>query len=79
MLINVKMPTTVGILTFMSRIKIEARLPYFNCLLAVMWLFVFSLFLMVPWVGVQYVVIAFPGHTRLNFGTVKRYLEIVSF
>ena len=27
------------------------------------------LFLAVPWVGLEYVIVVFPGHTRLQFGT----------
>ena len=38
---------------------------FFNCVLAVMWLSVF--FLVVPWVGLQYVNVTFPGHSVTHF------------
>ena len=38
-----------------------------GCFLGVLWPLLFCLFLLVPWVGLQYVIGAFPGHTYLLF------------
>ena len=35
------------------------------CVLSAVCLFVFCLFLMVPWLGMWYVIVAFSGHTHL--------------
>ena len=39
----------------------ERCLLYFNCVVAVC---VLCVFLMVPWVGLQSVIVVFPGHTH---------------
>ena len=32
------------------------------------------LFLTVPWIGLQYVIVVFPDHTHLLFGTIQSYM-----
>ena len=43
-------------------------IKYFNCVVAVC---VLCFFLTVPWIGLQFVIVAFPGHTLLIFVSVK--------
>ena len=39
----------------------------------VMRLYVLFLFLTMPWVGLQSMIVAFPGHTHLRFGDLSLY------
>ena len=48
---------------------------YFNCLLAVMYVSVLCLFLMVPWVGLQCMIMVFPDQTHLLFVKPTSYLK----
>ena len=43
---------------------LRALLFYLNCVVTVC---ILCLFLTVPWVGLQSVIVAFPGHTNLPF------------
>ena len=44
-----------------------------SCLMFfVLWLSVFFHLPTVPWAGLQYVIVAFPGHTRLNIMQTRR-------
>ena len=40
---------------------------------------VLSLFLMVPWVGLRFVIVAFPGHTHLPFVNKVVTLWLLNF
>ena len=44
--------------------KRKSWLFYLNCVMSVC---VLCLFLIVPWVGLQSVIVVLPGHTRLHF------------
>ena len=55
----------------------ESWLLNFNRLLAVMWQLVFRVSLMVPWVGLQCVIVAFPGHTHFKKTTKKNQAVIL--
>ena len=46
---------------------------HFICVLAVLWLLIVALclFLTVPWVGLWFVIVAFPGQTYLFFGYTR--------
>ena len=47
-------------------LKKESWFLYFKCLLDVLYQSILCLFHMVSWVGLQCVIFAFPGHTRLH-------------
>ena len=47
-----------------KRELVALLLLYFGCLVTVN---VMQLFLVVPWVGLQFVIVVFPDHTHLNF------------
>ena len=53
----------------------ESWLFYFNCVLAFMSIIVPCLFLLVPWVGLWCVIVAFPSHTHLLFQDLCSSLE----
>ena len=49
---------------------------YFRCLVTVN---VLLLFLTVPWVGLQFVIVVFPDHSHLRFDTVIYTVLLLSF
>ena len=56
-----------------SSVRRERLLIYFNCVVTVG---VSSSWIMVPWVGLLSVVVAFPGHTHLLFISLIKYHKI---
>ena len=74
MLINVKMPTTVGIFTFMRKINFMLKISFitsgpgcFNLIvfLSSVGVCVICIFLAVSWVVLRSVIMAFHGNTHL--------------
>ena len=53
----------------------ESRLLYFNCLPEILLLLnaLCRLFLTVPWVGLQCVIVVFPDHSRLPFQLLSHF------
>ena len=68
LLIYVKMSTAVGILALMSRINTSCVLKREKSIFQLFSLVtaVLLLFLAVPWVGLQKVIVVFPVHTHLH-------------
>ena len=62
----------LGVLTSLAIIGEEERAGCFTLILLLLSMFCFSLSLM-PWIGLQSVIAAFPGHTHLRF---QRFLNV---
>ena len=63
----------LGVLSSLSKIllRMGALLLYFNCVVAVC---ILCLYLMVPLVGLQSVIVAFAEHTHSTFGLYHPHL-----
>ena len=69
-------PSSFAIILKRKRKLTALLLLFYRCIVT---LNVLGLFLVVPWVGLQYMIVVFPDHTHLLFDTINLGLSMVPF